>query len=53
MLLSLSIREVQLLTSIVGTLLSCKHFSKEDYEVLINKVKTYGGMVCSHTILSH
>eukprot|EP01036_Dinobryon_divergens_P030798 gene30798-40097_t len=37
--------QIQLLTSIVGTLLCCKHFSKEDYEVLINKVKTYGSML--------
>jgi vacuolar protein sorting-associated protein 35 len=30
--------QVRALTVIVGTLLSCRHFSTEDYEALITKV---------------
>jgi vacuolar protein sorting-associated protein 35 len=34
--------QVRALTSIIGTLLNCKHFPDEDYEALITKVAQYG-----------
>ena len=36
-----------MLTQAVGTLLSCRHFPKEDYEALITKVAQYANKVSS------